>query len=115
MPGSLIGIGAMAKISVFRARWVGEIPIRLKIDKMDSRVIPDLTGSAEIVVNTEKNVPLVSRAAVFDEEGGPFVFVQSPDGAWIKKKIETGLPNFTAVAIRSGLQKGDVVALQRPM
>jgi hypothetical protein len=25
------------------------------------------------------------------------------------------LPNFTAVAIRSGLQKGDVVALQRPM
>ena len=115
LPGSLIGIGAMAKISVFRARWVGEIPIRLKIDKMDSRVIPDLTGSAEIVVNTEKNVPLVSRAAVFDEEGGPFVFVQSPDGAWNKKKIETGLPNFTAVAIRSGLQKGDVVALQRPM
>jgi len=115
MPGSLIGIGAMAKISAFRASWVGEIPIRLKIDKMDPRVIPDLTGSAEIVVNTEKNVPLVSRAAIFDEEDGQVVFVQSPDGTWTKKKVETGLPNFTAVAIRSGVQKGDVLALQRPM
>jgi len=115
LPGSLIGIGAMAKISAFRASWVGEIPIRLKIDKMDPRVIPDLTGSAEIVVNSEKNVPLVTRDAVFDEEGGQFAFVQAPDGVWTKKKIETGLPNYTAVAIRSGLQKGDVVALQRPM
>lgn len=115
LPGSLIGIGAMAKSSPFRARWVGEIPIRLKIEKIDSRVIPDLTGSAEIVVNSEKNVPLVSRAAVFDEDGAQFVFVQGSDGAWVKKKIETGLPNYTAVAIRSGLQKGEVVALQRPM
>jgi HlyD family secretion protein len=115
LPGSLIGIGAMAKISAFRASWVGEIPIRLKIDKMDSRVIPDLTGSAEIVVNSEKNVPLVSREAVFDEEGGQWMFVQAPDGVWTRKKVETGLPNFTTVAIRSGVQKGDVVALQRPM
>jgi len=116
LPASLIGIGAMAKTSTFRARWVGEIPIRLKIEKMDSRVIPDLTGSAEVVVNTENNVPLISRAAVFhDEEVGPFAFVQDPDGTWVKKKIEVGLPNYTAVAVRSGLQKGDVVALQRPM
>lgn len=115
LPGSMIGIGAMAKTSAFRASWVGEIPIRLKIDKMDARVIPDLTGSAEIVVSSEKNVPLVSRAAIFDEEEGQFVFVQGPDGTWTKKKVEIGLPNNTAVAIRSGLQKGDVIALQRPM
>ena len=44
----------------------------------------------------------------------PYVFVQGPEG-WIKKKVELGLPSFTMVAIRSGLQKGDVVALQRPM
>ncbi|HXB70292.1 MAG TPA: HlyD family efflux transporter periplasmic adaptor subunit [Candidatus Acidoferrales bacterium] len=115
LPGALQGIGAMAKISAFRASWVGEIPIRLKIDKMDSRVIPDLTGSAEIVVNSEKNVPLVSREAVFDEEGGQWMFVQAPDGVWTRKKVETGLLNFTAVAIRSGVREGDVVALQRPM
>jgi multidrug resistance efflux pump len=114
VPGTLIGIGAMAKTSAFRARWVGEIPIRLKIEKVDKRVIPDLTGSAEIVVNTERNTLIAPRAAVFDEEGGPVVFVQGPDG-FIMKKIEIGLPTFTTVSVRSGLQKGDVVALQRPL
>ena len=54
------------------------------------------------------------RAAVFAEESGSFVFVQGPDG-WLKKKVELGLPSFTQVSIRSGVQKGDVVALQRPM
>jgi len=51
LPGTLTGIGAMAKMSTFRARYVGEIPIRIKLEKMDSRVIPDLTGSAEIVLS----------------------------------------------------------------
>ncbi len=114
LPGTLFGIGAMAKASTFRASYVGEIPIRVKIDKMDDRVIPDLTGSAEIVLNTERNTMLVPRSAVFAENNESYVFVQGPEG-WIKKKVEVGAPNFTTVAIKSGVQKGDVVALQRPM
>jgi HlyD family secretion protein len=114
LPGSLVGIGAMAKASTFRARFVGEIPVRIKLDKMDPRVIPDLTGSAEIVLGSERNTTLAPLSAVFTEEGGSYVFVQGPEG-WIKKKVELGLPNFTTVAIKSGVQKGDVIALQRPM
>jgi HlyD family secretion protein len=114
LPGTVVGIGAMAKASTFRARYVGEIPVRIKIDKMDNRVIPDLTGSAEIVLGSEKNTLLAPRSAVFTEEAGAFVFVQGPEG-WLKRKVELGLPNFTQVAIKSGAQKGDVVALQRPM
>jgi HlyD family secretion protein len=114
LPGTLVGIGAMAKASNFRARYVGEIPIRIKLEKTDPRVIPDLTGSAEIVLNSERNTTIAPLASVFAEEGGPYVFVQGSEG-WIKKKVELGLPSFTMVAIRSGLQKGDVVALQRPM
>jgi HlyD family secretion protein len=114
LPGTLIGIGALAKASTFRARFVGEIPIRLKIDKMDARVIPDLTGSAEIVLNSERNTMLVPRSAVFAENNESYVFVQGPEG-WLKKKVEVGAPNYTNVAIKSGIQKGDVVALQRPL
>ena len=114
LPGTLVGIGAMAKASTFRARYVGEIPIRVKLEKTDPRVIPDLTGSAEIILNAERNTMLAPRSAIFAEESGSFVFVQGSEG-WIKKKVEVGLPSFTMVAIRSGLQKGDVVALQRPM
>jgi HlyD family secretion protein len=114
LPGSLVGIGAMAKASTFRARFVGEIPVRIKIDKMDPRVIPDLTGSAEIELSAERNTMVAPLSAVFSEESGSYVFVQGPEG-WIKKKVELGLPNFTTVAIKSGVQKGDVIALQRPI
>lgn len=114
LPGTLVGIGAMAKASTFRARYVGEIPIRVKLEKTDSRVIPDLTGSAEIILNSERNTMIAPLSAVFAEEGGSYIFVQGSEG-WIKKKVELGLPSFTMVAVRSGLQKGDVVALQRPM
>ncbi len=114
MPGTLIGIGAMSKTSTFRASYVGEIPVRLKIEKTDPRLIPDLTGSAEIVLNSEANAIVAPRSAVFAEADGSYVFVRGPEG-WIKRKVDLGLTSFTAVAIHSGLQKGDVVALQRPM
>ncbi|MCX6633260.1 MAG: HlyD family efflux transporter periplasmic adaptor subunit, partial [Candidatus Solibacter sp.] len=114
LPGTLTGIGAMAKMSTFRARYVGEIPVRIKLEKTDTRVIPDLTGSAEIVLNSERSAMIAPLSAVFAEEGGSYVFVQGPEG-WIKKKVELGLPSFTMVSIRSGVQKGDVLALQRPM
>jgi multidrug efflux pump subunit AcrA (membrane-fusion protein) len=114
MPGTLIGIGALSKTSTFRASYVGEIPIRVKIERIDPRVIPDLTGSAEIELSSEKNTLLAPREAVFEENGSSFVFLQGPEG-WIRKPVELGLVNFTTVAIHSGVQKGDVIALQRPM
>jgi HlyD family secretion protein len=114
LPGTLEGIGAMSKTSTFRAGYVGEIPIRIKVEKTDPRVIPDLTGSAEVILNSETSAMILPRSAVFEENGGSFVFVQGPEG-WIKKQVEPGVSSFTQVAIHSGLQKGDVVALQRPI
>ena len=114
LPGSLMGIGAMSKTSTFRSGYVGEIPVRIKIDRTDPRLIPDLTGSAEIVMSLERDTLVAPRSAVFAENDGSFVFVQGPEG-WTKKRVDLGLSSFTAVSVRSGLQKGDVVALQRPM
>jgi HlyD family secretion protein len=113
VPATLEGIGAMSTTSTFRAGYVGQIPIRLRLDKMDPRIIPDLTASAEISLSTEENTVVAPRGAVFEENGSHFVFVQGPQG-WIRKPVETGLGSYTQVAIRSGLRKGEVVALQRP-
>ena len=90
--------------------------MRLKIDQknVDPRIIPDLTASAEIIINSESNAIIAPRGAVFEDSGKPFVFLQSPTG-WMRKQIELGLESNTTVAVRSGLQKGDVIALQRPM
>jgi multidrug efflux pump subunit AcrA (membrane-fusion protein) len=114
LPGSLSGIGAMSKTSTFRSGYVGEIPIRIKIAGSDPRLIPDLTGSAEVVMSSEKNTLVAPRTAIFEETDGAFVFLQGPEG-WLKKKVDLGLSSFTNVAVRSGLQNGDVIALQRPI
>jgi HlyD family secretion protein len=114
LPGSLLGIGAMSKTSTFRAAHVGEIPVRLRIEKMDSKVIPDLTGSGEIVMQSESTALVAPRSAIFDENGSSVVFVQKPEG-WEKKKVDLGLTSFTNVSIKSGVQKGDVLAVQRPL
>jgi HlyD family secretion protein len=115
VPGTLEGIGAMAQTSTFRASYVGEIPVRVALDKMDPRIIPDLTASAEVYLQSEQNAVVLPRAAVFEENGSKYVFLRDPEGAWIRKPVQTGVVSFTDVAIHSGVQKGDVVALQRPM
>src|SRR4051812_15147054 len=109
---TLEGIGAMAVTSTFRASYVGEIPIRLRIAGTDSRLIPDLTGSAEVTLASEANATTVPRAAVFEDDGAAFVYVKSPEG-WNRQKVELGLASFTEVAVRSGVQRGEVVALAR--
>jgi hypothetical protein len=114
LPATLIGVGAMSKTSTFRASYVGEIPVRLKLNEVEARVLPDLTASAEILLQTEREALITPRAAVFQENGTAFVFLQSPEG-WIRRDVQLGPGNHVAVAVRSGLQKGDVVALQRPL
>jgi len=115
VPGTLDGIGAMAQTSTFRAAYVGEIPVRVNLDKMDPRIIPDLTASAQVILQSEQNAVVLPRAALFEENGSKYVFLRNPEGAFIRKPVDTGTVSFTDVAIRSGVQKGDVVALQRPM
>jgi len=113
LPAVLEGIGAMSKTSTFRASYVSLIPVRFKIEQTDPRVIPDLTASADVVLGGEPNTLVLPRAAVFEENGGSFVYVQTPEG-WVKKQVEPGARNYMQVAIRSGVEKGDIVALERP-
>jgi multidrug efflux pump subunit AcrA (membrane-fusion protein) len=105
----------MAQTSTFRAAYVGEIPVRVNLDKMDPRIIPDLTASATVFLQSEQNAVVLPRAALFEENGSKYVFLRNPEGGWTRKPVETGVVSFTDVAIHSGVQKGDVVALQRPM
>jgi multidrug efflux pump subunit AcrA (membrane-fusion protein) len=116
LPATLSGVGAMAQDSTIRASYVSKIPLQLKLDKTDPRVIPDLSASADIFLNSEPDTLFVPREAVFRENGETFVFVQDPQQAqgWVRKPVQTGLVGSTRVAIHSGLSQGDVVALQRP-
>jgi multidrug resistance efflux pump len=112
LPGTVVGIGAMAMTDPFRASYVGAIPVRIRLDGQDPRVLPDLTGSAEIVLADESGAIVAPRTAVFEENGAWFAFRRTPEG-WEKVTVTVGLENGTSVALESGLRAGDEVALQR--
>jgi HlyD family secretion protein len=100
----------MAATNQFRATYVGEIPVRIRLDGQDPRVLPDLTGSAEILLADERSPAVVPRQAVFEDESERFVFRKTVEG-WEKVSVRTGLESGTSVAVESGLRAGDVVAL----
>ncbi len=112
--GRVDGIGAMSKSSTFRAAHVGVIPVRLRLEQMDQRIIPDLTASADLLLAQETNALVLPRGAVFEQGGSNFVFLRRPEG-WTRRQVDLGVSSFTTVAVRSGLREGDVVALEKPM
>jgi HlyD family secretion protein len=111
----IAGIGAMTKPGVWRPSYMREIPIRLKLDQMDAKVIPDLSASTDVMIESVKQAAVVPLGAVVQEGAGtkPFVFLRGPSG-WQQREVELGLRNNLVAAVRSGLAAGDVVALDRP-
>jgi HlyD family secretion protein len=116
LPATVIGIGAMTKPSGWRPNYFKEIPVRLKLDRTDPRVLPDLTAGVSVVLGTEAEAPIIPLETIFRDQPDrrPYVFLRSPSG-WVRKEVELGLANHVAAAVRSGVQKGDVLAAQRPL
>lgn len=116
LPATVQAIGAMTRPGMMRAAFVKEIPVVLKIDKLDPRVIPDLSVSVDLEIASEKQATVAPLAAAFKDEAQPNVmwaWVRSGE-SWQKRQIQTGLSSNLEVVIKSGLQPGEVVALERP-
>lgn len=119
----LQNVPVVNKSGGFRANFVKEMPVRLQLDEIDPRVIPDLSASVDISLASEDNAVLIPRRAVFSESSNRtgsgqagtvyFVYVQR-NGGWKRQDVELGLLNNVSASIRHGLQVGDVVALETP-
>lgn len=114
LPAHVVSIGAIANTGGFRANYVKEIPVYLKLDKVDPRVIPDLTVSVDVVVESSEDSVVIPMESVFtDESGKSFVFVRSA-GGFEKRQIELGLKNHIKAVVKSGVREGEVVAVEPP-
>ena len=78
-------------------------------------MLPDLSASAEVLLESKQDATVAPLAAIFEGDGGgkPFVFLRSPEG-WRRRDVELGVRSNVAAAVTSGLSKGDVVALDMP-
>jgi hypothetical protein len=115
LPGHVYSIGAMPKTGGFRAAYVKELPVTIKLDALDPRVVPDLSVSVDVMVEAEQQAAVAPLETIFRDKPGaePYVFVQGPAG-WERRPVELGLTNNVAAVVRSGLRPGEVIAAERP-
>lgn len=117
LPGRVFSIAAMPRSgNSARANYLKEIPVRIRLERMDPRVIPDLSVSVDVVIAEEEAAAIAPLGSVFrdgDANSAPYVFVRSGD-RWQRREVELGLASYTQVVIRKGLKPGEVVAEERP-
>lgn len=110
LKGRVFSIGALAVSGVLQQAYLRTIPVRIMIDEIDPRVIPDLSASADVLVGKTENATMVPMGAVRDENGKQFVYVK--DGSkYVKREIKIATRNDLTASVESGLSAGDEVAL----
>ena len=110
-------VSRVAAVAKRRNRWspVQYFDIDLALALTDpERMKPGQRIRAKILVQDLEDVIAVPREAVFrDEEGSPYVFLQAT-GDYEQVPVTLGPVALGRVVIESGLESGDVVALQDP-
>jgi HlyD family secretion protein len=115
LPARVVSIGVFANSSGFRRTYVKSIPVRLKLERLDPRVIPNFTVSADVTVASEERASIAPLESIFTDQAGaaPRVFVRTESG-WEMRGVQLGLRNHVSAAVRGGLKPGEVIAVERP-
>ncbi len=93
--------------------YIRTLPVVISIQGGDSRVIPDLSASGDILLGRKENALIAPREAVRSEGGKQVVYAKRGDG-FTAREVRVGESNNTQVEILAGLRAGDEVALGPP-
>jgi multidrug resistance efflux pump len=120
LQGRVTGMGAIAGQGgdPFRRSGSGlylkTVPVEITIETRDERVLPDLSASADILLENIPGQVIIPRSAV--KGGGDrqqIVYVRGPQG-FVPREVELGDYNDTHVIVTAGLEAGEEVLLSEP-
>ncbi len=111
--GRVYSVGAMARASRFESYYFRSVPVVIQIEGSHPRLLPDMSGAADVLLESSQDKPLVPLEAVRSEDGRAFVYLRGPKG-FEKRYVEIGVRGTIEGAVLSGLRAGDVVALAEP-
>lgn len=107
-------ISPIASIN-FRGGWTEKsFPATATLEKLDSRLRPGMSATAEIVLENQQDRMLIPSRAGFTLNGKPAVYVQHGED-FVLRPIEVGKRNETDIVVLNGLKPGDTVALENPI
>ena len=80
---------------------------------VDVLLRPGLLADAEIIVDKIQNTLYVPFQGIFEVSGNPVVYVWDGNGVKVRR-VELGKRSESQIAIVSGLEEGELIALQPP-
>jgi hypothetical protein len=110
LPAKVSQIGAIALPGARVNYFLRTVPVYLKIEGRDDRVIPDLSTSSNVLIGQSGKAPLAPLSAVEFRDGKSFVRVKTAQG-YQTREVKLGLTDNIRVAVLSGLSEGEEVAL----
>jgi len=85
--------------------------VRLDFEPTDGFILrPEMTAHVQLVVNEREGALTAPRNALIRRDGRQYVMVER-NGEWIETGISTGWRSESRVEILSGVNQGDVIAL----
>jgi RND family efflux transporter MFP subunit len=111
LDGKVEAVGTMASSGRRVNYYVRRVPVRIAIDAADTRVLPDLTASADVVLEEQDDALVIPREAV-QESGGKSVVMVKQGESVAPREVELGITGNTVVSVLSGLREGEQVAVQ---
>lgn len=103
-------IGALAATPGRAQYYLRSIPIRMQILNSDDRVLPDLSASADVVVDHHKDVLVAPADSIQQANGETFVYVRKGDS--LERRPVTGARIYGPDAVLAGgIEEGEEVAV----
>lgn len=120
--GRLVSVGASTAASGAGMRgpnsgtgdYVRNVPVVVAIDGTDRKIIPDLSGSADVVLGTEQDALIVAREAVMHESGETVVYITDGGKQPRRQRVELGASSDTHSVLLSGVSEGDTLLVSPP-
>lgn len=113
LQGKVQKVGAMAIRGRRENYYVRTVPATVEIEGSDPRLIPDLSGAAEILIGRQEDVLVLPLEALFEEGDQDFVYLKTGE-SFEKHEVEVGTRSHTHAAVLSGLSTGQEVATEPP-
>jgi len=88
-------------------------PARATLKKLDSRLRPGMSSTAEVIIERQPNMLLIPVRSSFDHNGRPAVYVQIGKN-FVVRPITVGKKNDEDIIVTSGLKEGEIVTLESP-
>jgi RND family efflux transporter MFP subunit len=113
LKGHIATISALAKADFTSWPPPRNFDVSVALDEFDDRLRPGMTATIRIATETLKDMLIVPPQAIFSAGGADVVYVVGR-GSPERRAVTIERRNADRVAIRSGLEPGDRVALEDP-